>query len=661
MCMSDQRSPLLDSVSPHALSLEDVDDELLNRWQSLELTGDIESSHVRHTGPAGGHTQLDEEDVYEMKELITEKPQDAIQYLEEEGMLKLGEMQLNDNGVLRALVYEGILTAGSADLDVDWVAMWKQRLSSMVKGMSLESDVGWKSTLTLEAYVVNLKDATAEGRNGLLHPLLSRYKAKGCSSAVFGLPAVQAVIHFKWSNWVKRALTVELLLYLTWLLAFTAFSVLYVNIYGRSGEDDAKASATSGLLGLDFTGQVSVQSLSPYHTRILMHAGALASLAIATLAMGPFLYMEGCTIRVYGRHWVSFNNMTSVLTYVLQLVVVVSYMVDQGTGKVMDRGWFPSVVAAQCVLLWTGIQYYARVFNPTKNLFVDTIRIVIGDMKWFLLFLTMVMMGFAFAFYALFKDDRDKFMDFKNLWHSFASMFSYILAMFDYNTFYGSSNPVATMILFVIFEFIVYIILLNVLIAVMTSAFNKVTEDEGLRFLISKATIIDELETTLPKWIRSYPEWYPSFVHVLKVSPESRDDVNLHSLWSGMGMMENNLMNAQQEMRLRVEEMETNIKKINKRLDLIVKLLHRQTRALSPAPSNMMDSRLRGIGGSFPSAPGSPRGMEGGGGRVSQDVGRRPSSQITLGGLSEVSELTMDVHGTDGAGGTPPDAGRGQR
>jgi hypothetical protein len=40
-----------------------------------------------------------------------------------------------------------------------------------------------------------------------------------------------------------------------------------------------------------------------------------------------------------------------------------------------------------------------RVLSPSKNLLVDTIRIVIDDMTWFLVFLGLTMLGFAFAFY----------------------------------------------------------------------------------------------------------------------------------------------------------------------------------------------------------------------------------------------------------------------
>jgi hypothetical protein len=42
---------------------------------------------------------------------------------------------------------------------------------------------------------------------------------------------------------------------------------------------------------------------------------------------------------------------------------------------------------------------WCRVLSPSKNLLVDTIRIVIDDMTWFLVFLGLTMLGFAFAFY----------------------------------------------------------------------------------------------------------------------------------------------------------------------------------------------------------------------------------------------------------------------
>lgn len=49
----------------------------------------------------------------------------------------------------------------------------------------------------------------------------------------------------------------------------------------------------------------------------------------------------------------------------------------------------------------------------------------------------------------------------------------------------------------------------------------QVKENEGLNFLCSKAEVIDELETTVPDWVKKRnPGWYPAYVHVLKVMIE---------------------------------------------------------------------------------------------------------------------------------------------
>jgi hypothetical protein len=55
-----------------------------------------------------------------------------------------------------------------------------------------------------------------------------------------------------------------------------------------------------------------------------------------------------------------------------------------------------------------------------------------------------------------------------------------------------------------------------------------VLQDEGLRLLHSKAEIIDELEATLPQWVRSRT-WYPAFVHILKIHPDATYEVSATS------------------------------------------------------------------------------------------------------------------------------------
>ncbi|GIL53368.1 hypothetical protein Vafri_8987 [Volvox africanus] len=67
--------------------------------------------------------------------------------------------------------------------------------------------------------------------------------------------------------------------------------------------------------------------------------------------------------------------------------------------------------------------------------------------------------------------------------------------------------------------------------------------------------------------------WFPHFVHVLKVSPRSMYEINLNSVWSGMSTLQSSLMNAQQEIQLRVEALEAKVDVIDQKLSATVRLL----------------------------------------------------------------------------------------
>jgi hypothetical protein len=57
--------------------------------------------------------------------------------------------------------------------------------------------------------------------------LLCCAQAHACSPTVFALPAVQAVINFKWTSWARQFLLYELFCYCLWLACFTAFTLLF--------------------------------------------------------------------------------------------------------------------------------------------------------------------------------------------------------------------------------------------------------------------------------------------------------------------------------------------------------------------------------------------------------------------------------------------------
>lgn len=61
---------------------------------------------------------------------------------------------------------------------------------------------------------------------GLLQPILMRYEKKACPLSVFGLPAVQAILDYKWETWASHLLKIEFIIYIGWLASFTIFVIL---------------------------------------------------------------------------------------------------------------------------------------------------------------------------------------------------------------------------------------------------------------------------------------------------------------------------------------------------------------------------------------------------------------------------------------------------
>ena len=65
---------------------------------------------------------------------------------------------------------------------------------------------GWTGVVEVEAHVVTIRNAAGTDDAGLLNPLLKRWQDQACSQMVFGLPAVQSVINFKWDRYINVTL-----------------------------------------------------------------------------------------------------------------------------------------------------------------------------------------------------------------------------------------------------------------------------------------------------------------------------------------------------------------------------------------------------------------------------------------------------------------------
>lgn len=76
----------------------------------------------------------------------------------------------------------------------------------------------------------------------------------------------------------------------------------------------------------------------------------------------------------------------------------------------VSSGWLSIAAALQCILLLFRLQYFSRVFTPTRFSFVDDLKEVLQDCKWYLAFLVLITLGYAASFHILFRKDQEEHM-----------------------------------------------------------------------------------------------------------------------------------------------------------------------------------------------------------------------------------------------------------
>lgn len=95
---------------------------------------------------------------------------------------------------------------------------------------------------------------------------------------------------------------------------------------------------------------------------------------------------------------------------------------------------------------------------------------------------------------------------FSSIPRSFATVFGYALGDFDFEVLYDVEYPnddfqtpqkFAAMIFFIVYLFAMGVILLNLLIAVMSDSYNRVTNDQEAEFLKARAESIHDAETMM--------------------------------------------------------------------------------------------------------------------------------------------------------------------
>jgi WD40 repeat protein len=326
---------------------------------------------------------------------------------------------------------------------------------------------------------------------------LERIVASG-NVDLFRTSAMAAVLDLRW-NGIRTFFWFHAALYAVFLFCF-CFNTVYIatesldtplsSIYSTSSL--GRARATLAVLGL-----------------------------VLNLCFLVFELVEVCIVKplAYGK---DFWNWINVGGHVLVFVLAPLHLLR-------DPGQYP-VAAVAAVLLWYNLLMFSRGF-PATGVFTSIMFEMVKECWGLLLIFVVVIAGFANAYLLLF---RGTAVEYAGFWVSLVSLFdgavSGLSPVFRDNddkdfreTFEGRSGTYNLQLaLFVAFMLIVNVMLLNLLIALMSSVYDRVSEKATAVYRWESAKLLLMLERLFPVNEETRP-----WLHVTAPVDDFSDDAKL--------------------------------------------------------------------------------------------------------------------------------------
>ena len=236
----------------------------------------------------------------------------------------------------------------------------------------------------------------------------------------------------------------------------------------------------------------------------------------------------------------------------------------QGDGKTTFY-WSTTLMAVALPVTYLNTLYYMQGFDESGGL----VRMIIGiiqNVRYFVMILSVCMMGFAAGFFILFEgqDGHDGDMSYRSPAMSLLYSYEIMLAGFTLSDIDGSSNAVVTSILFIAFTLFINIVMLNLLIAIMGDIFDRIQENAKAEFIFARAQIILEFEAVLSKSDRANTAWFPTWLQVLVPTLEN-DEVDEGDWVGRVRALKNSVKYVKEQLeeseKMRKEERKENEKK----------------------------------------------------------------------------------------------------
>jgi hypothetical protein len=335
----------------------------------------------------------------------------------------------------------------------------------------------------------------------------------GCDD-IFTTKVMRAVLDFKWELFGGSKHRWRVLHYFLYIVAVT------VTMW------DMHNSTTSGKWeDMDFSDDSNVRTLVFVDIFFLLTTLTMIKNDLVGIWKSPGLeYFFSPSIGPW--------NIACTLTMSLNLFVFLVKRLH-GVSELGDADGLLGYKSMNTICAWTTLVTWANMIGllrpfPACGPFINMVLVITYQIIPFLGLFILILWSFGFAFYmsiptltnATDFQNNPTQMSFEDPFSSFAVTF--LMSVGEFADYLGllsdkSYSKLSTIVLFVIFLMIVFLILFNLLIAIMGEAYNQVisdgTDDDWRYF---QCSIICEQEKRLSAEERKDTKKFPSYLHVIE-------------------------------------------------------------------------------------------------------------------------------------------------
>ncbi|KAM9320337.1 LOW QUALITY PROTEIN: uncharacterized protein PAF06_004847 [Gastrophryne carolinensis] len=321
----------------------------------------------------------------------------------------------------------------------------------------------------------DLKDVNTNSRNSILEIVVYNTNIEN-RHELLALEPLHTLLQMKWRKFARYMFLISFLLALTYNIVLTLISY-----YRPRGEQTIyPLSFTNERGSLHLLGQIFIVVCALY---LMIKEGVCI-----------FLVKPSGLRSILSDAWFHFLFLIQAILVILSVLLYIFEVKE-----------YLAFLVLAMALGWANMLYYTRGFQSLGIYSVMIQKVILNDVLKFLFVYVLFLFGFGVALASLIETcaDTDECSAYVSFSTAIVELFKLTIGLGDLEIQQHSKYPVLFLVLLISYVILTFVLLLNMLIALMGETVEKVSKESEHIWRIQRAQTILEFERILPTWLKA--------------------------------------------------------------------------------------------------------------------------------------------------------------